>query len=137
MADIVDSHTRSKMMAAIKGRNTTPELLVRRYLHATGLRFRLHDRRLPGSPDVVLPRYKAAVFVNGCFWHQHPGCRFAAMPATRRAFWTAKFESTAHRDRRASEELRSMGWRPIVLWECEASDGDALDRLFWMIVSEL
>ncbi len=135
MADIVDPLTRSKMMSAIKAKDTAPEVLVRRYLHAVGLRFRLHCRKLPGTPDLVLPRYRAVIFVNGCFWHRHPGCRYAATPKTRPDFWAAKFESNVRRDQLQAEELQALGWRPITFWECESRDVDSLDRLFWRIVS--
>ena len=100
MADVVDSATRSRMMAGIGGRDTRPELLVRRYLHACGLRFRVHDKTLPGRPDIVLKRHRVAIFVHGCFWHQHPGCRFATTPQTRADFWASKFEANVARDTR-------------------------------------
>lgn len=135
MTDIVDPLTRSKMMARIKAKDTKPEVLVRRYLHATGLRFRLHSRLLPGTPDLVFPRYRAAVFVNGCFWHRHDGCRYATLPATRPDFWAAKFDSNVRRDHLREHELRSLGWRPITFWECETRNVEKLDRLFWLIVS--
>src|SRR5687768_16771374 len=98
--DVVDRATRSRMMAAISGRNTVPELSVRRALHAAGLRFRLHRRDLPGSPDLVLARFKAVVFVHGCFWHRHRGCRFATTPRSNASFWSQKFEANVERDRR-------------------------------------
>jgi DNA mismatch endonuclease (patch repair protein) len=123
------------MMAGIGGRDTQPEHAVRRYLHAAGLRFRLHDRRLPGRPDLLFPTRKTVVFVHGCFWHRHTGCRYATTPATRPEFWQRKFSSNVVRDRRVAELLRSMGWRVLVVWECETRDERALDRLFWRIVS--
>lgn len=118
MADIVDRATRSRMMAAIRGRDTSPELIVRSWLHRAGLRYRLHDRSLPGSPDIVLPRWGAVVFVHGCFWHRHRGCRYATNPATRRTFWEAKFASNIERDERNRRALRSLGWRVRTVWEC-------------------
>ena len=124
------------MMSSIRGRNTQPELLVRRYLHATGLRFRLHARSLPGRPDIVLPRYRVAVFVHGCFWHRHEGCRFTTTPATRAEFWQDKFRGNVARDRRDTLLLRSAGWRVFTVWECEAANEEVLDRLFFAIVSE-
>lgn len=135
MADVVNATTRSRMMAGIRGRDTLPEMRVRRYLHAAGLRFRLHSRRLPGRPDVVLPRHKAAVFVHGCFWHRHPGCPYAATPSTREAFWSSKFEVNVARDARNANDVREAGWTPLVIWECETAQEEALDALFWRILA--
>lgn len=108
-------------MAAVRSKNTKPEIAVRKLLHAAGYRFRLHSKDLPGSPDIVLPKLKTVVFVNGCFWHRHPGCRFAAVPATRSDFWIHKFEENVQRDKRNYDVLRTLGWRVIVIWECEIS----------------
>jgi DNA mismatch endonuclease, patch repair protein len=119
MPDIVDSATRSRMMSGIRGRDTRPELKVRRFLHRAGFRYRLHAYLLPGKPDLVLPRYHAVVFVHGCFWHRHRGCRFAYLPKSREAFWRAKLEGNAVRDARVAESLRRSGWRVFVVWECE------------------
>lgn len=117
-------------MAAIRGRDTTPELRVRRLLHRLGYRFRLHRRDLPGSPDIVLPRFRTVIFVHGCFWHRHPGCRYATTPKTRTDFWTAKFHKNMERDARQQSDLRSAGWTVVIVWECELRDIDALtDRL--------
>ncbi|WP_339706447.1 very short patch repair endonuclease [uncultured Sphingosinicella sp.] len=118
MADVVDAATRSRMMAGIGGKNTRPEVQLRKAMHALGFRYRLHDRKLPGKPDLVFPRYRAAVFVHGCFWHRHEGCRYATMPATRPEFWAAKFEANVARDRRAELALSEMGWRTATVWEC-------------------
>jgi DNA mismatch endonuclease (patch repair protein) len=117
VADIVDAATRSRMMGSIRGKNTQPEILVRRMLHARGFRFRLHDRKLPGTPDLVLPRYRAVVFVSGCFWHGHD-CRFFRMPATRPDFWRAKIERNRTNDERARNALLEAGWRCATVWEC-------------------
>lgn len=133
MTDIVDTATRSRMMAGIGPANTGPEMCVRSYLHGTGLRFRLHLRGLPGSPDIVLPAYRSVVFVNGCFWHRHPKCCFATSPSTRRAFWQAKFAANVARDRRQQSALRKAGWHVFVVWGCEAADEVRLDRLSWRI----
>jgi DNA mismatch endonuclease, patch repair protein len=119
MSDVVDTATRSRMMSGIRGKDTQPELVVRRYLHAAGLRFRLHDRKLPGRPDLVLPRYRAVVFVHGCFWHQHPGCRLAVMPKQNRAFWKEKLGANQERDRRRVADLEAAQWRVFTIWECE------------------
>lgn len=106
------------MMAGIKGKNTRPEMRVRKELFAAGYRFRLHRKDLPGSPDIVLPGRKIAIFVNGCFWHGHPDCRLAARPATRSEFWQAKLARNRERDLVAVEALRDQGWRVLVIWEC-------------------
>lgn len=122
MTDVVDRKTRSRMMAAITGRNTAPERIVRSFLHRAGLRFRLHRRDLPGRPDLILPRYRTAVFVHGCFWHRHTGCRFATTPASNKEFWARKFEENVRRDRRTIRTLRRAGWRVIVVWECRTGE---------------
>lgn len=118
MVDIVGTATRSRMMAGIRGKNTRPEIAVRRLLHGRGFRFRLHEKSLPGKPDIVLPKWKVVIFVNGCFWHQHLGCRFATSPATNAKRWQHKFEQNIARDRRNVSEILALGWRVIVLWEC-------------------
>lgn len=134
MNDVVDQQTRSRMMAGIKGRDTKPELAVRSYLHATGLRFRLHDKRLPGRPDIVLPRYRTVVFVHGCFWHRHPGCRYATTPASRCDFWISELAANVSRDRQSAVSLAARGWNVITIWECETRDAAQLDQIFWRIV---
>lgn len=118
MTDIVDAATRSRMMATIRGKDTGPELALRRALHARGCRYRLHVKDLPGKPDIVLPKHRAVIFVHGCFWHRHPGCRYATTPATRTAFWATKFEANVCRDRRDETALRAAGWRVAVVWDC-------------------
>jgi DNA mismatch endonuclease (patch repair protein) len=110
------------MMASIRARDTKPELQVRRYLHARGLRFRLVRKDLPGKPDLVLPRWRTAVFVHGCFWHGHGGCRYAVVPKTRTEFWTSKIASNSARDARSIDALAALGWRVIVIWECSLRD---------------
>ena len=119
MADVVDRATRSRMMSGIRGRDTKPELAVRKYLHAHGLRYRIASKDLPGKPDIVLPKYRAVVFVHGCFWHRHEGCRFTTTPATNRNFWQRKFDANVARDKRSYEQLASLDWRVIIIWECE------------------
>lgn len=133
MTDVVDENTRSRMMSGIAGKNTKPELLVRRYLHAAGLRFKLHDRQLPGTPDLVFPRLKVALFIHGCFWHRHTGCRFATTPKTRSDFWQHKFSANVVRDQRNLDALIASGWTPIVVWECELQSDAALDELYWRV----
>lgn len=117
--DIVDVAKRSQMMAGIRSKDTIPELLVRKYLHSKGFRYRLHCRKLPGSPDVTLNRYKVAVFVHGCFWHRHQACRYATNPRTNSNRWHAKFVSNVERDRKNVVALGHLGWSVIIVWECE------------------
>ncbi len=133
MIDVVDKKTRSRMMAGIRGRDTRPELKVRRYLHAAGLRFTLHSSRLPGRPDIALPKYRTAIFVHGCFWHRHPGCRFAAEPKSNMEFWNQKFAINVRRDDRKSKALAALGWTVLIIWECETNSEQALDKLVWRI----
>ncbi len=118
MPDIFDRPTRSRMMGSIRAKNTKPELMLRRYLHAQGFRFRLHRSDLPGSPDLVLPRYRLAIFVHGCFWHRHNGCFYATTPQTRPEFWSAKFDANIRRDASNRKELTKLGWRILIVWEC-------------------
>jgi DNA mismatch endonuclease (patch repair protein) len=122
MADIVDKATRSRMMSGIRGKHTGPELALRRALHRTGLRYRLHVRELPGRPDIVFPRFRAVILVQGCFWHRHAGCRFATNPASNRAFWQKKFAGNVRRDRKNLLLLLENGWRVAVIWECAIRD---------------
>lgn len=118
MPDIVSPETRSRMMAGIRGKDTKPELLLRRALHRDGFRYRLHAKNLPGRPDLVFPRYKAAVFIHGCFWHGHEGCKYFKVPSTRPEFWEAKILGNRERDERRRDELEQAGWRTAVVWEC-------------------
>lgn len=113
-------------MAQVKSKNTKPEMLVRSLLHRMGYRFRLHIKTLPGHPDVVLPRYKAVIFVHGCFWHGHEGCKRATMPATRTEFWRKKIDGNQSRDRRNLTALEELGYRCLVIWQCEMKDIEAL-----------
>lgn len=118
MTDVVSSQKRSEMMSGIKSRNTKPEVQLRRWLHRQGFRFRLHQRSLPGSPDIVLAKYGVVIFVHGCFWHRHQGCRFSTMPATRTEFWRSKFAANQARDIRDRCALLDAHWRVLVVWEC-------------------
>ena len=129
--DIVDPATRSRMMSGIRSKDTQPEMLVRKYLHSQGFRYRLHARKLPGSPDLVLRKYKVAIFVHGCFWHRHQGCRYATTPASNAERWKLKFDTNIERDARKENMLRAAGWRVIVVWECELKRAptERLDRL--------
>lgn len=117
MADVLTAEQRQLNMSRIRARDTKPEMLIRRGLHARGLRYRLHDRSLPGRPDLVFPKFHTAVFVHGCFWHAH-GCALSKLPATRQDFWKKKLEGNAARDRKAIEGLQAAGWRVLVIWEC-------------------
>jgi DNA mismatch endonuclease (patch repair protein) len=115
-------------MASIRGTDTKPELMVRQTLHRLGYRFRIHRRDLPGCPDIVLPRYQAVIFVNGCFWHQHTNCNRAVLPKSRTDYWLPKLARTKQRDKANCSQLRGDGWRVLNLWECELGDADRLKR---------
>ncbi|MBM3575874.1 MAG: DNA mismatch endonuclease Vsr [Alphaproteobacteria bacterium] len=117
MVDIVDSKTRSKMMSGIRAKNTKPEILIRKALHKQGFRFRLHDKNLPGNPDIVLRRYNVVIFINGCFWHRH-NCVLFKWPSENRDFWTKKINRNAKNDTSAQKSLLQLGWRVLVVWEC-------------------
>ena len=123
--DTVDKTTRSNIMSKVGQKNTGPEMKLRKSLHKLGLRYRLHDKRLPGSPDIVFPRFKAVLFVHGCFWHRH-GCKATTTPSTNVDFWRKKFEENTARDRRHTEALLTAGWRVAVVWQC-ALDGKNAD----------
>jgi DNA mismatch endonuclease (patch repair protein) len=126
LPDIVDRETRSRMMSGIRGKNTKPEILVRKGLHARGFRFRLHSPKVPGKPDLVLPRYRAAIFVHGCFWHGHD-CHLFKMPSTRTEFWQAKIARNRERDVEVRSSLLEAGWRRLVIWECALKGKFRLD----------
>lgn len=119
MADIKTREARSYNMAAIKSKNTKPESIVRKYLFSEGFRFRKNDKRYPGTPDIVLPKYKTMVFVHGCFWHGHKGCKYFVWPKNNEDFWRQKIEANKDRDQRDLERLISLGWNVIIIWECE------------------
>lgn len=128
MADVLSPEQRHRNMSRIRGRDTTPERTVRSALHRLGYRFRLHRPDLPGRPDIVLPRFSAVIFVHGCFWHRHPGCRYSTTPSTRASFWQHKFDQNVARDRRNLAALREIGWRVLCVWECETKDHRALSK---------
>ena len=119
MTDVFTKQKRSEVMSRIRGTDTKPEMLIRRYLHGLGFRFRLHKKGVPGTPDLWLPKYNAAIFVNGCYWHQHQGCKYAYMPKQNRRFWKAKFESNIARDLENLAALKAHGIRVLVIWECQ------------------
>lgn len=118
MPDVFHRSVRSYIMSRIRGKDTTPELVVRRFLHSQGYRFRLHVRHLPGRPDIVLPKHKTVVFVHGCFWHGHAVCQRGRRPQTNSAFWNEKLDNNRRRDRKAARLLARLGWKRIVVWEC-------------------
>lgn len=118
MIDVVDNVTRSRMMAGILSKDTKPEMIVRRYLHASGYRYRLHRKDLPGKPDLVLSKYRLAIFIHGCFWHRHPGCIYATTPNNRREFWEEKLTGNVLRDQKQMSQLLVDGWRVLFIWEC-------------------
>lgn len=119
MTDVHDKVTRSYNMSRIKGKNTLPEMMVRKFLFANGYRYRLNVKTLPGKPDIVLPKYKTVIFINGCFWHGHEGCRYFVIPKTRTEWWIEKITGTQKRDLEAENQLNELGWKVIVIWECE------------------
>lgn len=135
MVDVVAPAVRSRMMGAIHGRDTQPEMRVRRYLHAVGLRFRLHGRDSPGRPDIVFPSRKLVIFVHGCFWHRHPNCVYATTPSTRPDFWQTKFAANTARDAAAVARLLQLGWQVLTIWECESMSDLDLDTLAWAVLA--
>lgn len=132
MTDRLSKEHRSWNMSRIRGKDTKPEKLVRSLLHRMGYRFRLHRRDLPGKPDIVLPKYKTVIFVHGCFWHRHKGCKYAYSPKSRVDFWQDKFRKNVDRDRKVRRSLKSKGWRVIIVWACQTEDlgrlASSLDR---------
>ena len=136
MVDVHDKKTRSYNMSQIKGKNTKPELLVRKFLFSHGFRYRLNVKDLPGKPDIVLPKYKTVIFVNGCFWHGHDGCKYFVIPKTRTEWWLNKIRSTQKRDKKNEIKLQVGGWRVIIIWECELKV-DKISHTFFSIKSKL
>lgn len=128
MADRLSPERRSWLMSRVRGWNTTPEMAVRRAAHRLGYRFRLMRKDLPGKPDLTFPKYRAVIFVHGCFWHRHSGCRKASTPKSRETFWNEKFERNVARDARVVEELVRLGWRVMTIWECDTKDVGGIDR---------
>lgn len=133
MADVHDKETRSYNMSRIKGKNTKPEMLVRKFLFANGFRYRLNVKDLPGKPDLVLPKYKTVIFINGCFWHGHKGCRYFVLPKTRTEWWLQKIKGTMRRDKEAEIKLNVMGWKVITIWTCDLKNIKKYDRLTKLI----
>ena len=137
MADILNTQQRHHCMSRIRGKNTKPEILVRKGLHARGFRFRLHNKKLPGSPDIVLPKYGVAIMVNGCFWHGHKGCRYATKPKSNVEFWETKIASNRHRDEVTTAHLEALGWTVITIWECELRTNSQLDDRLNTLAEEI
>ena len=125
MTDTLSQAERSRRMSLIRGKDTVPEMVLRRELHALGLRFRLHRKGLPGKPDLIFPKFNAIVLVHGCFWHRHLGCKIATTPKSNTAFWIEKFDKNVARDGKVAIALASLGWRVFVVWECELSQARA------------
>ncbi len=136
MADVHNKATRSYNMSRIKGKDTKPELLVRRFLHAQGFRYKLHDKNLPGKPDIVLPKYQTVIFIHGCFWHGHKNCKYFSVPKTRSEWWLNKIEGNKRNDRKASTALKKQGWKIITVWECQLK-ANKLSQTLSHIVSEI
>lgn len=128
MTDIVSISQRSHIMSLVRAKNTRPEMAVRRLLHSMGYRYRLHGKKLPGKPDLVFAGRRKVIFVHGCFWHRHEGCRFSGMPKSHRDFWSEKFERNMARDRDSYVKLHEAGWKVLVIWQCELRDVEAVRR---------
>ncbi|WP_313164661.1 very short patch repair endonuclease [Sedimentibacter sp.] len=138
MADVHSSETRSYNMSQIKAKNTKPEVIVRKFLFSKGLRYRKNDKRLPGHPDIVLPKYRTVIFVNGCFWHMHD-CPYFVLPKTNTSFWEAKLKKNKERDNLIIDQLKSRHWRVIIIWECELKSKkrlNTLENLYKEIISQ-
>ena len=140
MADTMTPEQRSRCMSAIKGKDTKPEMIVRKYLFSKGLRYRLHVRSLPGNPDIVLPKYKTVIFINGCFWHGHEGCKYYRLPKSNVEFWKSKIINNKNRDVLNEIKLKVLGWRVIRIWECEIrrvqDRNKSLEKLYNVIIGE-
>lgn len=139
MADVMTPEQRSRCMAAVKGKDTKPEMIVRKYLFSRGMRFRVQVRKLPGNPDIVLPKYKTVIFVNGCFWHGHEDCKYFRLPKSNVEFWKEKIGRNIERDRESMQALLDLGWKIIRVWECElrnkANREDTLNKIYKSITS--
>lgn len=139
MADVMTPKQRSRCMAAVKGKDTKPEMIVRKYLFSRGMRFRVQVRKLPGNPDIVLPKYKTVIFVNGCFWHGHEDCKYFRLPKSNVEFWKEKIGRNIERDRESMQALLDLGWKIIRVWECElrnkANREDTLNKIYKSITS--
>lgn len=135
--DIFSKAERSRIMGLIKGKDTAPEILIRKYLFSRGFRFRVNDTRYPGKPDIILPKYKTAIFVHGCFWHGHPDCKWANLPKTNTDFWAEKISKNISRDNKNKEELQALGWKVLLVWDCELRNKKTRDSRIDLLVSEI
>lgn len=136
MTDILTKEKRSWNMSRIRSEDTKPEIAVRQVLHGMGYRFRLHNQNLPGKPDIILPKHKTVIFVHGCFWHRHLGCKYAYNPKSRVEFWRKKFEANVKRDKAVTKELSQLGWKQIVLWECRIKNKDQITKKLKSLIGE-
>ena len=136
MADVHDPKTRSFNMSRIRATDTKPELLVRRFLHANGFRYKLHDKTMPGKPDIVLPKYKTVIFIHGCFWHGHTDCRYFVVPKTRTEWWLNKIDKNRENDNKATEHLQKDNWKIIIVWECDLKK-DKAEQTLGALVKEI
>jgi len=136
MADVHTKEQRSFNMSRIKGKDTKPEMLVRKHLHAQGFRYKLHDKTLPGKPDLVLPKYKTVIFIHGCFWHGHENCKYFKMPQTRTEWWTEKINYNKAKDKNAVSAIRKQGWKVIEIWECKLRK-DKLEKMLMKLAVSL
>jgi DNA mismatch endonuclease, patch repair protein len=133
VADVHDKATRSYNMSRIKGKNTKPEMLVRKFLFSKGFRYRLHDKKLPGKPDIILPKYKTVIFIHGCFWHGHEGCKYYVVPKTRTDWWLTKISGNKENDTRKIKQLATEGWKVFQIWECELKSDKSAKNLIQLI----
>lgn len=137
MTDVLNPEQRHKCMSHIKGKDTKPEMIVRRHIHAAGYRYGLHNTKLPGKPDIVLRRLKTVIFIHGCFWHGHEGCKYFRLPLTRTGFWEQKIKNNIERDARNIEELDALGWRVITIWECDLKNKEKRQNTLDSLVRQL
>jgi DNA mismatch endonuclease (patch repair protein) len=135
MPDLVSASVRSRIMSSVKQRHTKPEMVVRSLLHRLGYRFRLHQKDLPGSPDIILPKYRTAIFVHGCFWHQHGNCGKSRRPSSNQEYWNKKLDENISRDKRKEGELSQLGWRVVIVWQCETSQVESLSEKLKKLLS--
>lgn len=137
MSDIYSIRKRSEIMSKISGDETKPEILVRKYLFSKGFRFRKNDKRYPGKPDIVLPKYKTSVFIHGCFWHGHKGCKYSKLPDTRKGVWKEKIEANVSRDKKNYDKLEKSGWRIIIVWQCDINSKQKRENRFKKLENEI
>ena len=137
ITDILTKEERSALMAKVKGKNTKPEIYVRKYLFSKGFRYRVNDPRYPGRPDIILPKYRTAIFVHGCFWHGHESCKYARLPLTNREFWENKIRTNIERDKRNIELLKQEGWKVVVVWQCELRNRRLREERMKRLVEEI